>query len=51
MPKREEASSELACVFQMIAKEYLKKGIPLAADTTENVHAGRHVPRLPERSA
>lgn len=39
MPTREEALSELACVFQMIAEEYLEKRIPLPADTTEIVHA------------
>ena len=39
MPTREEALSELASIFQMIAEEYLEKGIPLPADTTEIVHA------------
>ena len=39
MATREEALSELACVFQLIAEEYLEKGIPLPADTTEIVHA------------
>ena len=39
MPTREEALHELANVFQMIAEEYLEKGIPLPADTTEIVHA------------
>jgi predicted RNase H-like HicB family nuclease len=39
MPTREEALSELASVFQMIAEEYLEKRIPLPADTTEIVHA------------
>ena len=39
MPTREEALSELASIFQMIAEEYLEKGIPLPTDTTEIVHA------------
>jgi predicted RNase H-like HicB family nuclease len=39
MPTREDALSELAGVFQMIAEEYLEKRIPLPADTTEIVHA------------
>ncbi|MGB7555072.1 MAG: type II toxin-antitoxin system HicB family antitoxin [Candidatus Korobacteraceae bacterium] len=39
MATREEALRELASVFQMIAEEYLEKGIPLPADTTEVVHA------------
>ncbi|HEY5176299.1 MAG TPA: type II toxin-antitoxin system HicB family antitoxin [Terriglobales bacterium] len=49
MATREAALSELASIFQMIAKEYLEKRIPLPADTTEIVHAWRHVysrPRL-----
>ncbi|MGB8770201.1 MAG: type II toxin-antitoxin system HicB family antitoxin [Candidatus Korobacteraceae bacterium] len=39
MATREEALSELAGVFQMIAEEYLEKGTPLPVDTTEIVHA------------
>lgn len=39
MPSREAALQELASVFQMIAEEYLEKGVPLPADTTEIVHA------------
>lgn len=39
MPTREEALSELASVFQMIAEEYSEKRLPLPADTTEIVHA------------
>ena len=39
MPTREDALRELGSVFQMIADEYRKKGIPLPADTTEIVHA------------
>jgi predicted RNase H-like HicB family nuclease len=39
MRTREDALRELARVFQMIAEEYLEKGIPLPADTTEIVHA------------
>jgi predicted RNase H-like HicB family nuclease len=39
MPTREEALAELSAVFQMIADEYRKKGLPLPADTTEIVHA------------
>jgi predicted RNase H-like HicB family nuclease len=39
MPTREDALRELASVFQMIAEEYVAKGISLPADTTEIVHA------------
>ena len=39
MPTRKAALQELASVFQMIAEEYLEKGFPLPADTTEIVHA------------
>ena len=39
MPTREEALSELADVFEMIAAEYAGKGLPLPTDTTEILHA------------
>jgi len=39
MPTREEALSDLASVFQMIAEEYSEKRLPLPTDTTEIVHA------------
>jgi len=39
MPSREEALSELANVFDMIAAEYADKGMPLPIDSTEIVHA------------
>jgi predicted RNase H-like HicB family nuclease len=39
MPTREEALTELARVFDMIAAEYQEKGQALPADTTEIVHA------------
>jgi predicted RNase H-like HicB family nuclease len=39
MPTREEALAELSEVFRMIAEEYLERGAPLPADTTEIVHA------------
>jgi predicted RNase H-like HicB family nuclease len=39
MNTREEALSELARVFRMIAEEYKEKGFALPADTTEIVHA------------
>ena len=39
MPTREAALAELSNVFQMLAKEYSEKGVPLPADTTEIVHA------------
>lgn len=39
MRSREEALSELADVFKMIADEYREEGVPLPADTTEIVHA------------
>jgi predicted RNase H-like HicB family nuclease len=34
MPTREEALAELGGVFEMIAAEYAKKGLPLPADST-----------------
>ena len=39
MQTREEALSELAHVFEMIASEYQEKGQPLPDDTTEIVNA------------
>jgi len=39
MPNRNEAMAELELVFAMIEAEYLEKGKPLPADTTEIVHA------------
>ena len=39
MPTREEALTELARVFEIIAAEYQAKGLALPADTTEIVHA------------
>ena len=39
MPTREEALTELSEVFEMIADEYLEKGLALPADTTEIVNA------------
>jgi predicted RNase H-like HicB family nuclease len=39
MPTRAEALSELAKVFELIAEEYLAKGQPLPADSTEIVNA------------
>ncbi|HEY7336584.1 MAG TPA: type II toxin-antitoxin system HicB family antitoxin [Bryobacteraceae bacterium] len=39
MPTREEALSELASVFRMIAEEYEAEGRPLPDDTAEIVHA------------
>jgi predicted RNase H-like HicB family nuclease len=39
MPTREEALRELDNVFRMIAEEYVEKGVPLPADTTEIVNA------------
>ena len=39
MPTREAALRELASVFQMISEEYVEKGVPLPADTTEIIHA------------
>jgi predicted RNase H-like HicB family nuclease len=39
MSTREEALSELAQVFEMIAAEYREKGLPLPHDTTQIVHA------------
>jgi predicted RNase H-like HicB family nuclease len=39
MPTKEEALSELARVFEMIAAEYRENGLRLPTDTTEIVHA------------
>jgi predicted RNase H-like HicB family nuclease len=39
MPTREEALAELGPVFDMIAEEFLEKGVPLPKDTTEIVNA------------
>ena len=39
MPTRQEALTELASVFEMIAAEYAGKGLPLPADNTEIIHA------------
>ena len=39
MPTAEEAVSELAKVFRLIAEEYLADGQTLPRDTTEIVHA------------
>jgi len=39
MPTREEALAELAHVFDMIAEEFLERGVPLPEDTTEIVNA------------
>ena len=39
MATKEEALSELASVFEMIAAEYRENGIAMPADTTEIVHA------------
>ena len=39
MNTREDALSELASVFKMIAEEYRDKGLPLPLDTTEIIHA------------
>jgi predicted RNase H-like HicB family nuclease len=39
MNTREEALAELARVFEMIAEEYLEKGLSLPKDTTEIIHA------------
>lgn len=39
MRTREEALSELANVFEMIAAEYREKGQPLPDDTTEIMNA------------
>ena len=39
MSTRETALQELTAVFKMIAEEYSQKGIPLPADSTENVNA------------
>ena len=39
MPTRQEALTELAGVFEMIAAEYAEKGLPLPADSTEIIHA------------
>jgi predicted RNase H-like HicB family nuclease len=39
MPTREEALAELDHVFDMIAEEFLERGVPLPEDTTEIVNA------------
>jgi predicted RNase H-like HicB family nuclease len=39
MPTRDEALAELAHVFDMIAEEFLEKGVPFPEDTTEIVNA------------
>ena len=39
MPTREEALAELPHVFDMIAEEFLERGLPLPEDTTEIVNA------------
>ena len=39
MATKEEALSELASVFEMIAAEYRENGIAMPVDTTEIVHA------------
>jgi predicted RNase H-like HicB family nuclease len=39
MKTREAALAELPNVFSMIEEEYLEKGQPLPADSTEIVHA------------
>jgi len=39
MPTREEALSELAAIFRLIAEEYRDRKEPLPTDTTEIVHA------------
>jgi predicted RNase H-like HicB family nuclease len=39
MPTREEALAELSHVFDMIAEEFLERGVPLPEDTTEIVIA------------
>jgi len=39
MPSRDEALSELGCVFEMVAAEYQEKGLELPHDTTEIVNA------------
>jgi hypothetical protein len=39
MATKEEALSELARVFEMIAAEYRDNGLAMPADTTEIVHA------------
>jgi predicted RNase H-like HicB family nuclease len=39
MPTREEALAELSHVFDMIAEEFLERGVPLPEDTTEIVSA------------
>jgi predicted RNase H-like HicB family nuclease len=39
MATREAALAELSHVFEMIAEEYLERGIPLPEDTTEIVNA------------
>jgi len=39
MPTREEALAELGGVFDMIAAEYVEKGLPLPEDSTSIVNA------------
>ena len=39
MPTRDAALRELTSVFWMISEEYVEKGVPLPADTTEIIHA------------
>ena len=39
MRTRDEALTELSTVFDVIAEEYLEKGLPLPKDTTEVVNA------------
>ena len=39
MPTREEALAELGHVFDMIAAEFLERGVPLPEDTTQIVNA------------
>ena len=39
MSTRQEAIAELARVFELIRQEYVEKGEPLPADTTEVLHA------------
>ena len=41
MPTRQQAPTELAQVFEMIAAEYRDKGLSMPADTTEIVNAWR----------
>ncbi len=41
MPTREAALAELSKVFEIIAREYRKRDLPLPPDNTEIVHALR----------